>query len=143
EKWRELLPDLLLVGAVDLSYTSSATRQTNPFAYDPYNSRSAGLGLALRGTLDVAQKRAAASEADADVEAAAATVELAEKGTRLLVARAQGAAVATLERAKLAQDEKTAARRWLTAVQLGFDAGSGEVQEVLAAAIAVAYAEAS
>lgn len=138
---RALLPDLLVVGQTDLNYSNATTRQTNPFAWDPYNSRTAGLGLVLRGTLDVMQKRAGAEEAAADAEQAAATLDFAEKGVRLEVVRAFGAVRATAERAALTRKETAAARRWLTAAQLGFDAGAGEVSDVLAPALALAYAE--
>jgi outer membrane protein TolC len=138
---RALLPDLLIVGQTDLNYSNATTRQTNPFAWDPYNSRTAGLGLVLRGTLDVMQKRAGAEEAAADAEQAAATLDLAEKAVRLEVVRAFGAVRSTAERAALTRKQVAAARRWLTAAQLGFDAGAGEVSDVLAPALALAYAE--
>ena len=142
EKHRELLPDVLVVGLADGSYSNAATRQTNPFAYDPYNGRTAGAGVAVRGNLDVFKVAARARQADADRDKAFADTQLAEKGVRLQAAMAVSALGIAVDRAAAMQDESVSARRWATSAQLAFDAGTGEASDVLFAALAYARASA-
>src|SRR5438105_325694 len=53
-----LYPDLALVGGGTFTYTTNASSPQTPFAYNPYNERTAYVALALRGTLDIPQKLA-------------------------------------------------------------------------------------
>jgi outer membrane protein, multidrug efflux system len=137
---RAFYPDLVAVGFADLNWASSATPQTNPFAWDPYNRLWAGVGLALRGTLDVGRARADVAQAEAEVERARAEADLAAKGVRLEVARAHTTLRAALERTARMRDEEAAARRWLSQAELSFDAGLADAQAVLVAALATARA---
>ena len=66
EKERERYPDFVAVGSVNVNYSNAATPQTNPFAYDPYNGRSAGLGLGLRWIFDLPKQAAQIAQAEAD-----------------------------------------------------------------------------
>ncbi len=136
---RAWYPDLVAIGFLDLNWTGSATPQTNPFAYDPYNRLWGGLGLALRGTLDLGQSHVAA-QAEAEVSKARAELELASRSARLEVARAHAALRAALERAARKREEEAAARRWLAQAELSFDAGVANTQAVLLAALATTRA---
>ena len=137
---RAFYPDLVAVGFADLNWASSATPQTNPFAWDPYNRLWAGIGLALRGTLDIGRARAEAVQAEAEVDKSRAEAELAAKIVRLEVARAHTTLRAALERTARMRDEEAAARRWLAQAELSFDAGLTDAQAVLLAALATARA---
>lgn len=137
---RALYPELVVTGYLDLNWTGSNTPQTNPFAWDPYNRLWAGVGLALRGSLDPWRPTAQVRQGEAEVERARAEVDAAERGVRLEVARAHATLRAALERASRLRDEEAAARRWLTLAEGAFDAGLSDAQAVLLAALASARA---
>ena len=137
---RSWYPELVVTGSVDVNWTGSATPQTNPFAWDPYNRLWAGLGLALRGKLDPWRTRAEVAQETAAVERARAEAEIAARGVRLEVARAHSALRAALDRAARLRDEEAAARRWLSQAEVAFDEGLSYPQSVLLAALATARA---
>ncbi len=141
EKFSEFYPNLALVGSVNANWSNAATRQTNPFAYDPYNGKIGGLGLGLQWTFDIPQKQAKLEQARADLERAQADELLATSGVRLQIYQTFGALSAVLDRTAMLMEERDAARRWATSAMLGFDSGMGEVQEVLVASLALARAE--
>jgi outer membrane protein TolC len=137
-KRRELWPDLLLAASGNFNYCNVTTPKTNPFAYDPYNGRTGGIGLVVKGSLDIMGNRAQVAQADADLEHARAEASLAEKGVRLEVVKAYGAATAALARATEMAGEEAAARRWATASKLAFDSGTGEASDLFLAVLATA-----
>jgi outer membrane protein TolC len=133
-------PELVGTAYLDLNWTSSATPQTNPFAYDPWNRLWGGLGLALRGTFDPARLGPEQAEGEAEVERARAEAEETARAVRMDVARAHGALRVALERSARTRDAEAAARRWLAAAEAALDAGEGGAQGVLLAALASARA---
>ena len=137
---RALYPELVVTGYLDLNWTGSSTPQTNPFAWDPYNRLWAGLGLALRGSLDPWRPRAQLQQGEAEVARAQAELAGAERTVRMEVARAHTALRATQDRAARLREEEAAARRWLTQAEAAFDAGLSDAQAVLLAAMASARA---
>jgi outer membrane protein TolC len=137
---RAMLPELVAFAVADLNWTGALTPQTNAFAYDPYNRLWAGLGLALRGRIDLTGDRAALAGDEASLERARADLEGEARAVRLEVARAHGALRAGLERAARLRDEEAAGRRWLSQAELAFDAGKADAQGVLLAALAAARA---
>ncbi|MFL5274116.1 MAG: hypothetical protein ACJ79E_18810, partial [Anaeromyxobacteraceae bacterium] len=62
---RAAYPDLLVLGFADLNWTGSATPQTNPFAYDPWNRLWGAVGIGLRGTIDLGRLQADTAQAAA------------------------------------------------------------------------------
>ena len=139
---RSWYPELLVTGFVDLNWTGSTTPQTNPFAWDPYNRLTAGLGLALRGKLDPWRTTAEVAQEEAQVERARAEAELAAREVRQEVARAHSTLRSALERAARLREQEAAARRWLAQAELAFDGGLSTPQPVLLAALATAHASA-
>ncbi len=137
---RALYPELVALGFADLNWTGSATPQTNPFAWDPYNRLWGGVGLALRGSLDLGRYRAEMACADAELEKARAEAAVKSRAVRLDVARAHVALRRALERAARMREEEVAARRWLTQAEVAFDAGQSGAQAVLMAALAATRA---
>ena len=137
-KERDYYPDVLLAGGASWNYANVATPQTNPFAYDPYNSRSAALGLMVRGSLDVMQKYARVTEAQAELEKAVAQQELAERWVHLEVVKAHGALREALGRVKQVSIADTASHHWATSSMVSFDAGGTDAQDVLVAAMLAA-----
>jgi outer membrane protein, multidrug efflux system len=137
---RTLYPELLVTGYVDLNWTGSNTPQTNPFAWDPYNRLWAGLGVALRGSLDPWRPTAQLRQGEAEIAKARAELEVVERMVRLEVVRAHSALRAAQERTARLREEEAAARRWLSQAEAAFDAGLSDAQAVLLAALASARA---
>jgi multidrug efflux system outer membrane protein len=139
---RAYYPDLGLVGFAKFIYTSNATPQRSPFAYDPYNDRSAGIGLAARGTFDIPMKNAQADQARADLDKLKAQQRLLQSGIRLEVTKVHGELLAALERARAYTEAEKNAKRWATAAFAAFDLGTGDTRELVDAFTALAQASA-
>ncbi|MBZ4422062.1 TolC family protein [Myxococcus sp. RHSTA-1-4] len=138
---RSFFPDLGLAGFYDLRFTTSAQRQTNPFAYDPFNERTGGLGLVLRGTFDVPLKNAQLEQALAELDKLRAQEKQIRAGIRLEVTKVHGELVAAWARARAFTEAEKNARRWVTAAFAAFDLGTGETRDLVEAF--TAYAQAS
>lgn len=134
-------PDLGLAGFYDVRLTTSATRQTNPFAYDPFNERTAGLGLVMRGTFDFPIKDAQLAQARAELDKMRAQEKQIRAGIRLEVTKVHGDLVSAWARARAFAEAEKNARRWVTAAFAAFDLGTGETRDLIDAF--TAYAQAS
>lgn len=139
---RSYYPDLGLAGYYDIRWTSSATRQRSPFAYDPYNDRTAGLGLVLRGTFDIPIKDAQLEQARAELDKMHAQELTLKAGIRLEVTQAQGQLEAAYARARSFTEAEKNAKRWATAAYAAFDLGTGDTRELVDAFTALAQASA-
>jgi outer membrane protein TolC len=139
---RAYYPDLGLVGFARFAYTSNATPQRTPFAYDPYNEANAGLGLAMRGTFDIPMKNAQADQARAELDKLKAQQRLLQSGIRLEVTKVHGELLAALERARAFTEAEKNARRWATAAYAAFDLGTGDTRELVDAFTALAQTSA-
>ena len=137
---RAYYPDLGLIGFARFAYTSNATPQRTPFAYDPYNDRSAGVGLAARGTFDIPMKNAQADQARADLEKLKAQQRLLQSAIRLEVTKVHGELLAALERARAFTEAEKNAKRWATAAFAAFDLGTGDTRDLVDAFTALAQA---
>lgn len=137
---RSYYPDLGLAGFYDVRFTSSATRQTNPFAFDRFNDRTVGLGLVMRGTFDIPIKNAQLEQARAELDKLQAQEKQLRAGIRLEVTKAHGELVAAWARAKAFSEAEKNARRWVTAAFAAFDLGTGETRDLVDAFTAFAQA---
>jgi outer membrane protein TolC len=142
---RSYYPDLGLAGFATFRSTTSATPQLSPFAYDPYNDRSLGVGLVARATFDIPVKNAQLDEARAQLEKLQAQSRLLDAAIRLEVSKVHGELVAALGRARAFTEAEKSARRWATAAYAAFDLGTGDTRELVDAftALAQSSAEAS
>lgn len=138
---RSLAPSFFLGGMLSYAYTSNATDQTNPFLYDPYNDFSAGIGLGLRVDLDVFQKLAEVSRAEAEAELRGAQASLATAAAtldlkrQLLDLKSHYAAIQAYKKAT-----KTG-RAWLLSTVMAYDVGAGSAKELTDAFLAWATAK--
>ncbi|MBU8894777.1 TolC family protein [Corallococcus sp. M34] len=133
-------PDLGLAGFYDIRWTSSATRQLSPFAYDPYNERTAGIGLVMRGTFDIPVKDAQLEQARAELDKLRAQELQIHAGIQLEVTQVHGQLVAAYARAQAFNEAEKNARRWVTAAFAAFDLGTGDTRELVDAFTALAQA---
>lgn len=140
---RLFLPDFGLVGFFRWMYTSSATRQLSPFAYDPYNDLSGGVAFVARATFDFPIKDAQLEQARAEVAKLQAQAGQIRAGITLEVRQAYSQLQAALSRAKALDDAERNARRWATAAFASFELGTSDTRELTDAfsALAVASAE--
>ncbi|NVJ10233.1 TolC family protein [Myxococcus sp. AM001] len=138
---RSYYPDLGLAGFYDVRFTTSATRQRTPFAFDPFNDRTAGLGLVMRGTFDIPIKDAQLEQARAELDKLRAQEKQIRAGIRLEVAKVHGELVAAWSRARAFGEAERNARRWVTAAFTAFDLGTGDTRDLVDAF--TAYAQAS
>jgi outer membrane protein TolC len=134
------LPDLGVGGFFRFAYTSSATRQYSPFAYDPYNDLTAGIALIARGTFDVPIKQAQLDQAKAELEKLTVQKELLRAAIELEVRKVYGDLREALGRAIALADAERSARRWSTAAYSNFELGTGDTRELVDAFTALAQA---
>jgi len=139
---RAYYPDLGIIGFARFAYTSNATPQKTPFAYDPYNDATAGIGLAARGTFDIPVKNAQLDQSRADLDKLKAQQRLLQAGIRLEVTKVHGELVTALDKARVFTDAERNARRWATAAYAAFDLGTGDTRELVDAFTALAQASA-
>jgi len=135
---RSYYPDVGLAGFYDVRFTTSATRQLSPFSYDPYNDRTAGVGLVMRGTFDIPIKDAQLAQARAELDKLRAQEKQIRAGIRLEVTKVHGDLVAAWAKAKAFSDAEKSARRWVTAAFASFDLGTGETRDLVDAFTAYA-----
>ncbi len=139
---RSYYPDIGLAGFVTYRYTSSATVQLSPFAFDPYNERSGGVGLVTRATFDIPVKNAVLEQSRAELAKLQAQSVLLEAAIRLEVTKVHGELAAALSRAQSFREAEKNARRWATAAYAAFDLGTGDTRELVDAFTALAQASA-
>lgn len=139
---RSYYPDLGIVGFAKYNYTSNATPQRSPFAYDPYNERTAGIGLAARGTFDIPVKNAQLDQSRAELEKLKAQQRLIQSAIRLEVTKTHGELMSALDRAHAYTEAERNARRWATAAYASFDLGTADTRELMDAFTALAQASA-
>lgn len=139
---RMYYPDFGIAGFARWVWTTSATRQRSPFAYDPYNDLGAGLALVSRYTWDFPQKSALLAQARAELDKMKAQRELLRAAVRLEIEKAHGETTAALQRVERQGIAEKAARRWATAAFAGFDLGTGDTRELVESFTALASASA-
>ncbi|QRO02686.1 TolC family protein [Archangium violaceum] len=139
---RMFYPDIGLAGFLTLRYTSSATTQKDPFAFDPYNQREAGVGLVARGTFDIPVKQSQLDQSRAELDKLKAQQRLLQAAIRLEVTKAHGDLVAALERARVLTQAERDARRWATAAMAAFDLGTSGTRDLIESFTALAQSSA-
>lgn len=136
------LPDLFLGGVLRGAYTSNATNQTNPFINDPFNNFDVGVGLGIRGELDIFTKLAQLEQAEAEAELRAAQAEAVVAASDFEVRRLHVDLVGGYQRITSLEKANTTARGWLAASVLAYDLGTGRADELIDAFLAWAASEA-
>lgn len=134
-------PDFGIAGFFRWMWTTSATRQVSPFAYDPYNDLSAGVGLVMRYQWDFPQKGIALEQARAEYEKMEHQRDLIAAGVKLEIEKAWGETDLAMKKASKQQEAEKQARRWATSAFAAFELGTGETRELVDSF--TAYAQAS
>jgi len=127
----KLYPDLALVGGATFNYTSSADHPDTPFAYNPFNQRSAFAALSLQLTFDIPQKLARVRQAEAQLSEALAQQRGAEHLVRLEVRQALGDLEEARQRVLRYTNESAIGKKLAVQAGLAFDSGLGEARELM------------
>lgn len=135
---RAFLPDFGILGFARWIWTTSATRQISPFAYDPYNDLNAGLALVARQTWDFPMKSAQLEQARGEVEKLEKQRALLKKSIDLDTEKAWAELVAAHQRVEAQALAERHARRWATAAMAAFELGTSDTQELTGSLAAVA-----
>lgn len=131
-----LLPSFLLVGMFTYAYTSSADNPENAFYNDPFNSLSAGIGLAMNWKFDHVLQWGSYRKARATSQKVAAQQREGRRGVRLDITKAYQDLVEARERLEAASGGERQARRWLAATSQNMAAGLAETRDLTDALLA-------
>jgi outer membrane protein TolC len=128
---RMFLPDFGIAGFARWRWTTNATRQITPFAYDPYNDASAGMALVSRITFDLPVKQAQLDQSRAELSKLLVQRELLRAAIRLEVEKGSSELADALQRAQAQAEAERSARRWATAAAGAFDLGTSDTRELV------------
>jgi multidrug efflux system outer membrane protein len=128
---RMFLPDFGIAAFGRWKWTTSATRQISPFAYDPYNELTAGLALVGRYTFDIPQKMAQLEQSRGELEKMQRQKELLAAAVRLEIEKAHGELSDALARARTQAEAERSSRRWATSAFAAFDLGTTDTRELV------------
>ena len=124
-------PDFGIAGFFRWMWTTSATRQLSPFAFDPYNDLSAGVGLVMRYQWDFPQKGIHLEQARAEYEKMEHQRDLLGAGVRLEIERSWGDTNLAMKKAERQGEAEKNARRWANAAYTSFELGTGDTRELV------------
>ena len=133
-------PDFGIAGFFRWMWTTSATRQISPFAYDPYNDLSAGVGLVMRYQWDFPQKGIMLEQARAEYEKMEHQRDLLGAGVQLEIEKSWGDTDGAMKKAERQAEAEKNARRWANAAYTSFELGTGDTRELVDAFSAYASA---
>ena len=133
-------PDFGIAGFFRWMWTTSATRQVSPFAYDPYNDLSAGVGLVMRYQWDFPQKGIMLEQARAEYEKMEHQRDLLGAGVQLEIEKSWGETDGAMKKAERQAEAEKNARRWANAAYASFELGTGDTRELVDAFSAYASA---
>jgi outer membrane protein TolC len=136
-------PDFGIAGFFRWMWTTSATRQLSPFAYDPYNDLSAGIGLVMRYQWDFPQKGILLEQARAEYEKMQHQQDLLGAAVRLEIEKSWGEVDFAIKKGERQTEAEKQARRWANAAFTSFDLGTGDTRELVDAFSAYATASVS
>jgi outer membrane protein TolC len=126
-------PDLFLAGMGKIGYSNVADNQASPFAYDPYNTMTAGGAIGLKFDLDIGKKLGELAEARANRAKLEADLREAENGVRLEVEKLHREVTDGRRVVDAMADAEKAARGWVIAKSDLYDNDMAEVGDVTAA----------
>ncbi len=125
------LPVVLLAGQLTAAWSPVRTSATNPYWYDPYNTLTGDVALALHWDFDPAKAKARSDAAQALTEQIDGLGKFASTGIPLEVRKAHDDLVQARRLAVLSEQGSASARKWMTFAAIAFASGTGETRDVL------------
>jgi HAE1 family hydrophobic/amphiphilic exporter-1 len=129
-------PDLVLLAQFTLARAGGADDPANAFANNPYNVTSVAGGVALRWSLDPGTRGAQVHGAEANVDKARATVDLATSGVAAEAERAHGDVRDARDRLAASKLGEKEARAWLVSTLQATQAGLADPKDLADALLA-------
>jgi len=133
---RQHYPDLAVVGSLLASGATGVDDPPSAFAYDPYNTVTGTLALALRWQLEPWTVAAKVDRARAVERRAVAQADLAVTGAAFEARTAYAEALGAQQKLEVAGKGEKAARAWLAAVLQADAIGAAEARDLADAYIA-------
>jgi multidrug efflux system outer membrane protein len=137
---RMFFPDFGIAGFFHWNWTTNTTRQRNPFAYDPYDDLSGGVGLVAHQTFDFPIKVAQRDQARAELDKIQTEQRLAGQAVELEVRKIYNDLRQALDRARAQADAEKRARQWATAANASFELGTTDTRDLIEALLALSMA---
>jgi len=134
------LPVLALVGQLTAAWSPVRADATNPYVYDPYNEKTAGVGLAIKFDLDPWRTHARADGARGVEAQVDGLTRYAATGIPAEVHQARDEVLQARRLVALSQESSSAARRWMIFATNAYGTGTGETRDVLEGVNAYAQA---
>lgn len=127
---RAWTPDFFLMGFFRGAYTSNATDQFSPFAYDPFNFLDGGLLLGVRINLDFPVQIARTRKVEAEFNEFQSQERLAHLGISLQVEQHYRESFAAQRTVAILDKSRKAANQWLSKVMISYTSGLVETREI-------------
>jgi outer membrane protein TolC len=137
----KLRPDLALVGGATFTYTTNASNPSTPFAYNPYNERTAYAALAITGNFDIPTKLAKVRQAEADLSETQALARGAEALVRLEVETALNDLEEARKRVTQYTKQSEIGKQLAVKAGLAFEGGLGNARDLLEGTLLYARAD--
>lgn len=136
------LPDLLVVGRLTLARATGVDDPPSAFANDPFNTVSAGAGLALRWKLDPLAQRGRVAQARAKARRATALAEAAGRQADFKAREAYARVAQRSQQLEVARRGAKSARAWLASTLQAEAVGAIDQKDLADAYLAVFTARA-
>jgi outer membrane protein TolC len=124
-------PVVLVAGQLTAAWSPVRSAATNPYWYDPYNTVTGDVALALKWDFDPAKAHAKGDQARAVVEQVDGLAKFAATGIPLEVRKAHDDLIQARRMATLSEDGAASARKWMTFAAVAYASGTGEVRDLL------------
>ncbi len=129
-------PDLLLMGAVQVSAAQGVDDPPSAFAYDPFNATRAELALVLRWILEPNMQAARVKRAGAEQLRGQELAQAAQRSVEFSVRDAHNRAVEARKRLELSRQGEKSARGWVTSVMQADAVGAASARDLADAYLA-------
>lgn len=130
---KAVLPVLALLATYNWADTDVRTRQSNPFAYDPYNRSVFTIGVGFKLDLQWTKQRAQAEKYASEAAELEAKSRFASDGINLEVAKAYWEAEEAGKRLESATKAYKIGKKWLGGEAMAYGAGLGKNQDLVEA----------
>lgn len=136
-EWLNWWPDLLLVGEATYKYSNAVPKYASNDFYvkDGYNGYGFGLAFMLRWELDPARQVFKVKGTDAKANQTLAQMSLARSGIELELSQVYQETLNAHKGIEIAYNARRSAKRLLTQELLNYEAGDGDVDELISALV--------
>ena len=124
-------PIVAVVGQLAASWTPVREHTGNPYHYDPYNTLTGGVALALKFDVDPAKSKARGDTAKAMVDQVDGLARFARTGIPIDVRKSRDDLDQAQRLLAVSEQGSIAARKWVIFSAAAYASGTGETKDVL------------